>query len=228
MRNTVIVWFGLASLVLSASGVLADDLNPPPWRHADRTTFQAWEFGADDATAPEDGFTMPPNEPLPAFPKAEPYAFITGGTWIDDPDDTARQGVWSLTTDPTSSWMNLFISNYSGGAEKKVWLQLTWMANPKPFPVVPDGAPAVSVQPGFSPTPVPLSLISEQDLGDEWFHSTYLVTLEPNPEFEMFIISGDIMIDEVVVDTICPEPGTLMLLCVGIPLALKRKRKARN
>mgnify|MGYP005649003983 CR=1 FL=1 len=81
---------------------------------------------------------------------------------------------------------------------------------------------------GFSPTPVPLSLISEQDLGDEWFHSTYLVTLEPNPEFEMFIISGDIMIDEVVVDTICPEPGTLMLLCVGIPLALKRKRKARN
>jgi len=225
MRSMVIVWVGLASLVLSASDVLAADITPPWWRTEDRTTFQEWGFGTS-ASAPiaDPGFIRPPH----LTEDSSPQAFIIGGTHIDDPDDTDRLGVWSLTTDPSSSWVNLFIANYSGGPEKKVWLQLTWMANPKPLPAIPDGVPAVSIQPGFSPTPVPASLISEQDLGGGWVHGTYLVVLEPNPEFEMVIISGDIMIDEVIADTICPEPGTLMLLCVGIPLALKRKRRARN
>ena len=51
------------------------------------------------------------------------------------------------------------------------------------------------------------------------------MTIEGIPEFEVIRISGDIYLDEMVIDTYCvPEPASMSLLCLGA-LALIHKRK---
>ena len=60
-----------------------------------------------------------------------------------------------------------------------------------------------------------------------WVHSTYLIHLEPNPAWEIVKIDGTLVVDEIVIDTICfPEPAAMGVLAVG-GLALLRRRKQR-
>jgi hypothetical protein len=229
MKNSSIVLAALIALTAGASNALADDIAPPWWRYKDpdpvanRSTLQHWEFGNNETDPIADAVYTAPPETL------APQAVISpADAWIDEHYNSARQGIWTLSESPSSGLINLFISNYSGGPEKKIWVQLTWMPIPQLAPLISDGAPVIVARTSSSITPVSGDLLTEQSVGEDWIHSTYLIVVRPNPEFESVTISGDILIDSVVVDTICPEPGTLLALGVGIPFILRIRGKRGN
>jgi hypothetical protein len=233
MRKSLTLLVLAGVLFAIAAPSLADDLLPPWWRykdpdhHVNRSTLQQWEFSDDSINPePEPGYTMPPVT-LPHFVVA-PGAGVetTGATWIDEDPDSSRQGIWALTDSEVTGIIDLFISNYSGGPEKKIWIQLTWKPQIHiPAPPAP-GEPLITGLADFF-APFGASLVSQQSLAEGWIHSTYLSVIQPNPEAELITISGDILVDEVVVDTICPEPATLALLGLGFPLLMRSRRKVR-
>jgi len=62
---------------------------------------------------------------------------------------------------------------------------------------------------------------------DFWYHTTFLIHLEPNPDFEIVKIDGAVMVDEIVIDTICiPEPSTVALLILGAGAFFLRRKRA--
>jgi hypothetical protein len=106
---------------------------------------------------------------------------------------------------------------------KDIWVQLTWAAQ------APGNVPLVTeLISGLGS-----SIVNTFDLGPtgelppadgHWFHTTYLIHLEPNPALESVYISGGIMVDQLVIDTICaPEPCSLALLGLA-GLAILRRR----
>jgi len=215
MRKSLVVIVAAAALTLTATGVLvADDFNPPWWRdntdpQGNRSTYQKWEFDTDLVNAIANDYVNPPADTAGYPPLA---AIAPLGEYEENLD--GRTGVW-----PLSGIIDLFLYNYSNGPEKKVWVQLTWMPQDQ------GDIPFVN---GFSseqPIPVDGQLLGERSAGDGWIYSKYLVVLHPNPEFETIRIEGNIYVDEVVVDTICPEPSTMLLLGTAIPLALTRRRR---
>jgi hypothetical protein len=49
-----------------------------------------------------------------------------------------------------------------------------------------------------------------------WIHSIFAIEIQPNPIAEWIGIKGDILVDELVIDTYCiPEPATVALLGLG-------------
>jgi len=236
MRRSLNLLVLAGVLFAIAAPTLADDILPPWWRykdpdhHVNRSTLQQWEFSDDSINPePEPGYTMPPN--TIENPKSPPAAAVetTGAAWIDDDPDSSRQGIWALTDAEFSGEILLFISNYHNEVEepeKKIWIQLTWKPRPHITPPPSPGEPGIT---GYADFIIPFgaSLVHEQSLAEGWIHSTYLSIIQPNPEEEMISISGDILVDEVVVDTICPEPATLGLLALGFPLLLRSRRRSR-
>lgn len=192
-----------------ATHASADDLYPPDWRTDPPgqgfTTFQMWEFGTDDNP-------VGPDVVYNAF--GDPTATITGDwpltLWKDE--DFGHYGVWRF-----EDWMELFIPNNPEPEESKyIWLQITFSAGEGHDPEIlslPDWAD--------------LEIINHIQLDDYYYHGTYLITIEPNPEEELLVIMPrdcTLYVDEIVVDTICvPEPASLTLLAVfGLLLARRR------
>ena len=193
----------ICSLAVAGSA-LADDLNPPPWqRGMDGTTWAAWEFSTPDPKP------MPDAGYLPYGPPDTTVWTGVGQQWWDSWE--GRQGVW-----PLSGAMEMLLFNRPEPLPyKDIQIQITWM------PQVPRAEPVVTelMWGGTG------ELIDEIPLSSDWTHSTYMIHLEPNPDMETVWIEGSIMVDEVVIDTICiPEPMTLSLLALGA-LALGRKRR---
>jgi len=218
-KSLLVVLASIAALTVSATGVLADNIVIPWWRHGkdpnpvtNKSTVQAWEFGDNSFfNVPADEFTNPQINP----PLAVLGATISPpAIWTSELSE--RSGVWSLSG---GAIMALQIPNYSDGPEKKIWIQLTWMPEQQ------------GAEPAFNLMTLPPYdffddvLVTEQSLDDGWIHSTYLILVRPNPELEIVNITGDIYVDEVVVDTICPEPATMAILGLAVPFVLRRKRK---
>ncbi|MCC7147446.1 MAG: PEP-CTERM sorting domain-containing protein [Phycisphaeraceae bacterium] len=191
------------------SPALADDLNPPEWRGQDRTTMQEWQFLTDNPQ---------PLADLVVNPYGVPSAQVwpgTGQSWWQEWG--GREGVW-----PLSGAIELYIPNASPNEYKDIWIQLTWakqafMSAPV-LSTIPGGTIEVIQQIDIGPTGEALPA------GPNWWHTTYNVRIYPNPTFETIRIDGTIMVDQIVVDTICvPEPTALGLLTIG-GLALLRRR----
>jgi len=187
--------------------VLADDINLPPWTRGDeRTTFQQWEFDLPNPTPPAPKISQNP------YGDAA-LAVVPTGPWI--PDYYGRFGIW-----PLSGEIRVDIPNAPDHPDwdKHVWIQLTW-------------APGQGG--GFGPFPtVEVHGITGQEMDTipigpgDWVHSTWLVELDYNPPLETVLIFGDILVDELVIDTICiPEPATMSLLALGGLAVLRRRRK---
>ena len=218
-KSLLVVLVAMTAFTMNATSVPAADITPPWWRdkHSDpevnRSTYQWWEFETD-ALQPfaEDGYVNPPGDLLEMPPQA---AINTTGDWIDA--FNGRTGIW-----PLSGQIDIMLQNYSNDPEKKVWIQLTWAPLDSQDPTDVPEFSGVGMAMGYPPLMTDLKFTHNWNAGGGWVHTLALLMFEPNPLFETISISGDIYVDEVIVDTICPEPATLLLLGLGVPFICKR------
>lgn len=187
--------------------VVADDINPPPWRGEPRTTFALWEFSTPDIFPPPDVFDNPFGPP-----ELEVNPF--GDGWL--PSYNGRQGVWTLSGD-----IFVDIPNFPEPLDMKwIWIQLTWAPipfEPNPFPTVVEELTPGGPYAGESINVIPIG-------PEDWIHETFLIELFPNPDRERIHIFGDIYVDELVIDTICiPEPAGMLMLVVALAGLLTRR-----
>ncbi|MCK4886517.1 MAG: PEP-CTERM sorting domain-containing protein [Planctomycetes bacterium] len=221
MKKLLVVLMLLVVLCL-ASNSFALDLNPPDWRGQLATTLTIWEFLTPDINPVPDIQINPFGFADTTVYPAHPWEEIWGG----------MDGVW-----PLSGALEVKIPNNPVENELKlIQIQLTWSSEyPVPTqPVVMIDATRVN---GQAVPQDDINLIGQQIIqldptyepgaSEFWYHTTYLFEIVPNPLFENIYISGSIMVDEVVIDTICiPEPATLALLSLGTVVFLRKKRFA--
>ncbi len=172
-------------------------------------TTQVWLFSNDDTTPAPDVVSNPYGNPeLVVKPFAPWIPFIDG-----------RDGVW-----PLSGKIDAYIPNRPEICWwKDIVIQLTW----KPAGLTDafwDDKPNVGVVPGVDPYTLYMESTTTA-LGDGWMSSLYEIRLFPNPPWETIGIEGDILVDQLAINTECiPEPATICLLGLGA-LALLRKRR---
>ena len=203
-----ILTIALAAILVSAVCAIADDFSPPPWeRNTDGTTFQKWSFDASADKGP-----MAPDESYNIYD--EPLLRVdTTANW--------NQGAWPLTGE-----IDILIPNRpqsDPGSYKEIWLQLTWKgADLDPF-LWDEPFVSLRTHPAWDEYES-LPPVSTEENG--WTHTLFKIKVWPNPYEEMITLKGDIIVDQVVVDTRCviPEPATLALISGGAFLAIRRRR----
>ena len=204
----------VAGFVVSA---VADDIQPPWWRGQYSTTSQFWEFLTPlPGPLPPDG--SPPGG-QPWLPSTQLTVYPDGAWLSSDPFGSGRIGIW-----PLSGRINVTVDNHNPPNNVKyMWVQLTWH-NEELKPIT---GPILS---GFNPmyaTPPGLTIVPPVDLGFGWYETTFKWEIYPNPPDEFFVIGGNILVDELVIDTWCiPEPTTLSLFGGGLLLLLTWRRRA--
>jgi len=199
-RRLLVLALAAVFVGLSAASVFADDLNPPPWRGQPGTTFALWQFLTPDPNPQPDMLYNPYGIPwthvVPGI--GQNWWSFWGG----------RQGVW-----PFSGSITVGIPNRPGGEYKDIWVQITWAQQAI------NESPIVRVGNVFGSDvhKVPLGPTNEPYGDGIWWHSTYTLRLYPNPPYEEVVIDGAIMVDQLVIDTICiPEPSSLLALSGGV------------
>ncbi len=199
----------IAVLLVACSIATADDLNPPPWsRDNPHSSFQLWEFFTDDTSPAPDALDNPFGDPV--------LDVVPMGDWIPEVD--GHIGVW-----PLSGEIDVFIPNYTEVCFwKEIVIQLVW----KPAYLNDyswDNRPLVGVTPSVDPYKV-FTVSRTEELDDGWMYSLYEIEVIPNPLWEWIAIKGDILVDQLVIDTLCvPEPSSLALLGL-CAIALLRRR----
>jgi hypothetical protein len=205
----------------SAATAWADDLNPPPWeRGGPGTTWQAWTFPtAASPTAPDEGFLNPNGTPM---------ITITDGNWL--PIEDNHVGVWQITQPNSSIVANIPDYPYTPYG-KTVWTQVTWSGE--------GGVPDVSVSTTwkgntntFTGNLICRTLLTNyppNGNNQPWYQDVVETIIPYNPCQEDVTITGKIDCGEVVVDTVCPEPSTIVLLGIGaVSLLAYAWRKRRQ
>ncbi|HOX56146.1 MAG TPA: hypothetical protein P5205_04720 [Candidatus Paceibacterota bacterium] len=201
------------------ASAFADDIQPPWWRGQYSTTSQYWEF-----LTSEPGPLQPDGSP----PGGQPWLLSThltvypDGQWLpSDLFGSGRVGIW-----PLSGEMRVTVDNHNPPNEYKwMWVQLTWHDEE----LKPATGPILS---GFNPMydPVPgLITVPDEDLGFGWYETTFQWFIHPNPPDEFFVIGGNILVDELVIDTWCiPEPSLFALAGLGVLLLAWRRPAVRD
>ena len=107
--------------------------------------------------------------------------------------------------------------------KKEIWIQLIWQPGGNDQTLFLPDEPLVAV------TPFDSIQFSRQDTAlNGWTHSLFTIDMWPNPPEEWITIKGDILVDNLAIDTRCiPEPATFALLGVGgVLMNLIRKRRS--
>jgi len=203
---------GIVSLMLvSAPAVIADDLNPPPWRGQPGSTMQQWEFNTPASPVAPD-ISVNPYGMASATPEPgelQSWQMQWGG----------REGVW-----PLSGTIEVIIPNRPEPNDyKDIWVQITWAKQVSlSMPFVKDLGSGIT---GQLVQTIPLEPTGLPWPQDQWYHSTYLIHLPFNPPIETVKIDGTIMVDQLVIDTICvPEPACAGLLALAGLVAIRRRK----
>jgi hypothetical protein len=201
----------LTFLLMTASlgmGSMAFAALQPPWQGEPRTTFQEWDFATNSVTPSPNSVTV--NNPY-----GDPLLRVTpADEWVSTVD--GRQGVW-----PLSGEIDVYLPNWQELQPKKeIWIQLTWKATDVDLYL--PNEPLIGVAP-FESMQMSREDSAEQD---GWVSSLFIIDIWPNPSEEWISVKGDIMVDELLIDTYCvPEPVTILLLGAGGTLVtLARKR----
>lgn len=208
-RIAVLCIIGVLAL---ANVAVADDYNPPEWRGAENTTLAIWEFDSDLATVAPDSYVNTEGTPMLTVEGSYPFT-----AWL--PEDYGHSGVWKF-----EDFIRIDIPNFDNSNPlKEIWIQLTYATDSiaQGFP------PIILTQPGGS-SPI---LVDQEAVDGIYWHETYSITIEPNPDLETIYIQPrncTFFIDEIVIDTICrvPEPTTICLLGLGGLALLRRRRRA--
>lgn len=205
IKTRILCAAALCAILAGVTTASADDLYPPDWRHDPGSTYQAWEFSTNANPAIPDELLNPYGDPTAAIAGSFPYT-----RWKSE--DMGHQGVWTF-----EDYMLLTIPNNPVPNELKlIQIQITFYADA-------GSTPEILTLPEFGE----LDEIHKIQIDDYYWHGTYLLSIEPNPDSEqIYILPRDctLYVDELVVDTICiPEPATALLLLVpGIALLRRR------
>lgn len=130
-----------------------------------------------------------------------------------------RDGVWSL-----SGELDILIPNDPVERPyKDIIITLIWAAGGADQ-FMPDrplvGVSAVPME-GMEMT------VANNTLDAVWTESVFTIKIWPNPPEEWIAVKGDILVDEIKVETECvPEPATLGLLGLGSLALLRYRRKS--
>jgi hypothetical protein len=207
-----------AVAVLSASSaataVVTDEFSPPSWRGQEGSTYQRWDFLTESTTPAPDASSN--QFGTPAL-RVNPV-----GVW--DQGGGSHLGIWGL-----SGEIDVYIPNWPQiRPEKEILIQLTWKAgeaDQSPFlPDMPIVGVAADVFGSMSMTRQDFSVGQ-----DGWYQSVFDIHLWPNPTKEWITVKGDILVDQLIIDTICiPEPGTILLLGTGLLTVISRRRRFNN
>jgi len=208
---------------LAAGAALADDMNPPIWRGGPLSTSAQWEFSSMP-TLPGDGTAVfsPDGAEVPLVVGdggsgggSGPVAIADNMVMIND---------WLVCAglqDPPTILLD--IPNWIDEIpEKLIRIQITGDNWGEPLSIL--------LQDAYDPTgPVDSRMedpVYWEDAGGIE-HMYVDMVLWPNPDWEMLLIDLPFgaAVDQIIVDTISPEPGTLALLAIGGVLALARRRR---
>jgi len=217
MNTTRVSAIALLTILVPALCARADDFSLPPWQRGDAgTTFQAWSFStsAKDNVTADAGFIKPEG----AY---DPYLYVNSSYSYN-----SSAGAWPLGE------LDIFVADFadtSPGTSKQIQIQLTWQGASNNY-MPPQ--PSVNVVPEFNgdPSAFPITDISWQNFEpvNGWNRSLFVFIIEPNPTEEWITIKGDIIVDQVIVDTICvPEPASLVLLFGGALMAFKKRKSVK-
>lgn len=192
--------------LLSGSMAFAHDVVTPDWRNEQdtSTTFQIWDFLSDAITPAPDYYYNKDNTP-PDLHVDTIYGW--------------SNGAWSLGE------IDIRIPNTDITGQdtcKHIQIQLTWKPGDNNPNVYLPNQPLVAVAPYDK---MDISRSDDFLAVSDWIHSIFDITIWPNPTAEWITIKGDIIVDQLVIDTICiPEPATIALLGIGgLALVIKRR-----
>ena len=184
MRRKIILAIPVIALlfVVWATG---DVLAAPPWRGSEGSTFQQWSF-----SDPNLGYVIPDIGWDNAY--GTPFLRVDcNSQWRES--YSGHNGIWVL------GGLYFIINNYPWlQPEKEIWLELTW--RPAGLTFFPDH-PIIGIGDDTDPYESKIVKFLEGGMGNGWMYTLFKIYIWPSPTQEWFTVKGDIMVDQIVVDT---------------------------
>jgi hypothetical protein len=204
IKKYIGLWIAAVVLTCSWGTVLADDLNPPPYRGNPLSVHVHWALDTNGV-----------------------FSLIQFSS-VDDSDPSTNLISFPPTYvfNPAVNKADLRIPNFIDNEPiKYLRLQLTWIGTAQlPSSILSNafdaGNPVAGILTGTSP-------VTATPIG---YYQYYDFQYQPNPDFEEIHINlaPDASITQVVVDSVStiPEPATLSLLGLGALKFLRKRRTA--